>query len=104
MSFSLTDSIHEAVNYARVSTEDQADRKTIENQLEFCTKYCDLHQINLTEVYKDDGITGTIPLQDRPDGRRCLLMPPPASSRPCSSTSLIAWAVPLVSYSTQSTI
>lgn len=72
MSFSLTDNIHEAVNYSRVSTEDQADRKTIENQLEFCTKYCDLHQISLTEVYKDDGITGTIPLQDRPDGRRLL--------------------------------
>lgn len=72
MSFSLTDSIHEAVNYSRVSTEDQADRKTIETQLEFGAKYCDLHEIKLTETYKDDGITGTIPLQDRPDGRRLL--------------------------------
>lgn len=72
MSFSLIEAIHEAAQYGRVSTDDQEKRGTIETQLEFGAKYCDLHQIKLNEVYKDDGITGTIPLQDRPEGQRLL--------------------------------
>lgn len=31
--------------YARVSSDDQAERGTIENQLEFARKYADLHQL-----------------------------------------------------------
>lgn len=31
--------------YARVSSEDQAERGTIENQLEFARRYCDLHRL-----------------------------------------------------------
>jgi site-specific DNA recombinase len=58
--------------YARVSSEDQQERKTIENQIEFAAKYCDLHQLNVMESYKDDGITGTIPLEMREAGRRVL--------------------------------
>lgn len=58
--------------YARVSSEDQADRGTIENQLEFARKYCDLHQIRVNDWYKDDGITGTLPLEQRPEGQRLL--------------------------------
>ena len=46
---------------ARVSTDDQADRGTIETQIQFGTKYCDLH-----EIYKDDGVSGTIPLPKHP--------------------------------------
>lgn len=48
-----------AVLYTRVSTEDQADQGTIDNQIEFGNKYCDLHQIPLQKIYKDDGISGT---------------------------------------------
>lgn len=58
--------------YARVSSEDQAERGTIENQIEFATKYCDLHQLEIVEWYKDDGVTGTIPLEQRPEGKRLL--------------------------------
>jgi site-specific DNA recombinase len=58
--------------YARVSSEDQAERGTIENQLEFARKYCDLHQLDIFDWYKDDGVTGTIPLEQRPEGRRLL--------------------------------
>lgn len=58
--------------YARVSSDDQAERGTIENQIEFANKYCDLHQLEVVEWYKDDGITGTIPLEQRPDGKRLL--------------------------------
>ncbi len=58
--------------YARVSSEDQAERRTIENQLEFAEKYCDLHELNVVEWYKDDGVTGTIPLELRNEGKRIL--------------------------------
>lgn len=58
--------------YARVSSEDQAERGTIENQLEFANKYCDLHQLEIVDWYKDDGVTGTIPLESRPEGQRLL--------------------------------
>lgn len=58
--------------YARVSSEDQAERGTIENQIEFAAKYCDLHQLEVVEWYQDDGVTGTIPLEMRDEGRRLL--------------------------------
>ncbi len=60
------------VVYARVSTDEQADRGTIEAQLDFAKKYCDLHGITIMKIYKDDGITGTIPLQSRPMGAELL--------------------------------
>ncbi|MED0678563.1 recombinase family protein [Aneurinibacillus thermoaerophilus] len=58
--------------YIRVSTEDQAERGTIENQIEFATKYCDLHQLEIVDWYKDDGISGTVPLELREEGKRML--------------------------------
>ncbi len=61
-----------AAVYARVSSEEQAERGTIENQVEFAVKYCDLHQINIVEWYKDDGVTGILPLEERPEGKRLL--------------------------------
>jgi site-specific DNA recombinase len=58
--------------YCRVSSDEQQERGTIENQIEFATKYCDLHQLNIIDWYKDDGVTGTIPLEERPEGTRLL--------------------------------
>jgi site-specific DNA recombinase len=58
--------------YARVSSEDQAERGTIENQLEFARKYGDLHQIEIVRWYKDDGVSGTIPLESREEGAKLL--------------------------------
>jgi site-specific DNA recombinase len=58
--------------YARVSTEDQADRQTIDAQKKFLRRYCDLHGLEIAGWYADDGISGTVPLEDRPDGRRLL--------------------------------
>lgn len=58
--------------YARVSSDDQAERGTIENQLEFARKYCDLHRIGTALWYKDDGVTGTVPLESRPAGSQLL--------------------------------
>ncbi len=53
--------------YCRVSSEDQQERGTIENQIEFATKYCDLHQLNIIQWYKDDGISGALPFELRPE-------------------------------------
>jgi site-specific DNA recombinase len=61
-----------AAVYARVSSEDQQERRTIETQLEFARKYCDLHQIDVVEWYQDDGVSGTIPMEDREAGTRAL--------------------------------
>ncbi|WP_044642612.1 recombinase family protein [Risungbinella massiliensis] len=58
--------------YVRVSTDDQQDRGTIENQLEFARKYCDLHQFDVVEWYKDDGVSGTLPLEERDAGAKLL--------------------------------
>lgn len=61
-----------AAVYCRVSSEAQQERQTIETQVEFAQKYCDLNNIEITEIYKDDGITGTLPLGDRPAGSQLL--------------------------------
>ncbi|ABK61503.1 recombinase family protein [Clostridium novyi] len=58
--------------YCRVSTEDQQERKTIENQISFAEKYCDLHELKLFKIYKEDGVSGTIPLEDRPQGKQLI--------------------------------
>ncbi|HCB92560.1 MAG TPA: recombinase family protein, partial [Selenomonas sp.] len=62
----------QAAVYCRVSSEAQQERQTIENQIDFARKYCDLNNIEITEIYKDDGITGTLPLGDRPAGSQLL--------------------------------
>jgi len=61
-----------AAIYARVSTEDQAERQTVQAQLDFLRKYCELHQTAIAGEYVDDGVSGTVPLGDRPEGRRLL--------------------------------
>src|SRR3954469_1992707 len=58
--------------YARVSTEDQAERQTVAAQTDFLRRYCDLHGLPVAGVYVDDGISGTTALEDRPEGRRLL--------------------------------
>ncbi|MEN3012859.1 MAG: recombinase family protein [Dictyoglomus thermophilum] len=58
--------------YCRVSSEDQAEKKTIENQIDFAKKYCELHNLEITEWYKDDGVSGTIPFEKRSAGRKLL--------------------------------
>src|SRR5215218_1822779 len=55
-----------------VSSEEQRDRETIELQEEFLEQFCRLYELEVADVYKDDGISGTIPLHERPEGRRLL--------------------------------
>jgi site-specific DNA recombinase len=58
--------------YLRVSSEEQRDRETIEIQDEFLEQYRSLYELEVAEIYKDDGISGTIPLHERPEGKRLL--------------------------------
>src|SRR5215213_7910485 len=56
----------------RVSSEEQRDRETIEIQREFLQEYCRLYGLKVAQVYADDGVSGTIPLHERSEGRRLL--------------------------------
>ncbi|GGH16965.1 recombinase family protein [Paenibacillus segetis] len=63
----------DAVVYARVSSEDQQERETIETQIEYADKYSDLYNINIKDYYKDDGVSGHAhSLEERPDGKRLI--------------------------------
>src|SRR5262245_9642061 len=56
--------------YARVSSEGQADRGTIEGQADFLHRYAELHSLDVAGEYFDEAITGPTPLRERPAGRR----------------------------------
>jgi site-specific DNA recombinase len=58
--------------YLRVSSEEQRDRETIEIQRDFLEQYRNLYELEVADIYKDDGISGTIPLHERVEGRRLL--------------------------------
>jgi site-specific DNA recombinase len=58
--------------YLRVSSEEQRDRETIEIQRQFLDEYCRLYKLEVAGVYADDGVSGTVPLHERPEGRRLL--------------------------------
>jgi site-specific DNA recombinase len=59
-------------HYLRVSSEEQRDRDTIEIQDKFLDEYCRLYELEVAEIYADDGVSGTVPLYERPAGRRLL--------------------------------
>ena len=58
--------------YLRVSSDEQRERESIKTQREFFEQYCKLYGLEVTETYADDGVSGTIPLHERPEGRRLL--------------------------------
>jgi len=58
--------------YLRVSTEEQRERQSIATQREFAERYCQLHSLSVYRVYADDGISGTVPLEQRCEGSQIL--------------------------------
>src|SRR5919107_3474606 len=58
--------------YLRVSSDEQRERESIKTQREFFEQYCKLYGLEVTEIYADDGVSGTAPLYERPEGRRLL--------------------------------
>src|ERR687894_1810412 len=58
--------------YLRVSSEEQREKATIKIQREFLDGYCRLHGLEVAGWYQDDGVSGALPLHERPEGRRLL--------------------------------
>ena len=60
-----------AVAYIRVSTTDQRDRGvSLEAQAQALTAYCTMRGLELVETIEDAGVSGSVPLAKRADGRR----------------------------------
>ena len=72
--------------YMRVSSEEQKTKETIGTQDQFLREYVALYGLEVVKVYKDEAISGTVPLGERPAGRSCSLTRRAASSTRCSST------------------
>jgi DNA invertase Pin-like site-specific DNA recombinase len=62
--------MEKAVIYCRKSRDD--DGNTIEMQRDRLTAYCALHNYEIVEVIEERGVSGTMPLGDRPDGKRVI--------------------------------
>lgn len=73
--------------YMRVNSEEQAERMTIGTQEEFLEQYRALYGRDVTGVYKDEAISGTVPMHHRPGGGLCRKAPSRAPSTWSSSTS-----------------
>jgi site-specific DNA recombinase len=58
--------------YLRVSSEEQREAGTIQTQTEVVRAYAERMSFEIVETYADEGISGTIPLHERPAGRRLL--------------------------------
>jgi DNA invertase Pin-like site-specific DNA recombinase len=58
--------------YLRVSTEEQRERQFIETQREEIQRNCLAHGLTILREYAHDGVSGTVPMEDRPAGRDLL--------------------------------
>jgi site-specific DNA recombinase len=58
--------------YARTSTEEQAERHTIAVQLTEVRHYCEAYEHEIVEEFIDEGVSGAIPLAERPSGARLI--------------------------------
>jgi site-specific DNA recombinase len=58
--------------YLRVSSEEQRERQTIQTQREFLFDYARVMELEVVGTYPDNGVLGTIPLDERSEGRRLL--------------------------------
>lgn len=59
--------------YCRVSSDDQKDRDTIENQIETLETYIESKEdFEIYKNYLDDGVSGTVAFENRPGGKNLL--------------------------------
>lgn len=62
-----------AIGYVRVSTEEQADSGLgLEAQRRRIISYCSMKNLELAEMFCDDGVSGSKPLKKRPQGVKLL--------------------------------
>ena len=52
--------------YMRVSSEEQKTKETIETQDDYLEEYCKLYRHEITSIYKDEAVSGTVPMSERP--------------------------------------
>jgi site-specific DNA recombinase len=64
--------VNATVVYARVSSDEQRERQTIETQRHFGQSWAELHQLVIERWFLDDGVSGTVPLTERPSGAELL--------------------------------
>ncbi len=62
-----------AAIYLRVSTDEQRERQSIATQRTFAQSYCTTNNISPCGWYEDDGVSGMIPLDERPYGAQLLV-------------------------------
>lgn len=68
-------STRRVATYERVSSEDQRDRETIKTQTAQLARQLDADPgVELVARFVDDGISGMVPMEARPDGARLLSM------------------------------
>jgi len=67
-----TDKPQRVAVYCRVSSDEQAEANTIQNQVDYARRYLDLNGVQAVEFYLDEGVSGTIPFAEREQGRRLL--------------------------------
>lgn len=58
--------------YLRVSTDEQRDIGTIETQREELLRYCEREGHAVVVVCEDNGVSGSVPLEERPGGKALL--------------------------------
>lgn len=59
--------------YCRVSSDDQKDRETIENQIDILNTYIEFkNELSVFNHYLDDGVSGTIAFENRPAGSKLI--------------------------------
>lgn len=58
--------------YGRVSSDEQKEQNTIEVQLHAVRQWCEQQGHEIVETFADEGVSGAIPLADRPAGARLI--------------------------------
>lgn len=56
----------------RVSSEEQKTKESIATQDDFLESYCALYSLEAVSIYKDEAVSGTVPLRERPGGAQLL--------------------------------
>lgn len=69
----MIDRPRRVATYERVSSEDQRERETIQTQTEELARQLELSpEVELVDRYVDDGVSGAIPMAERPGGKRLM--------------------------------
>ena len=58
--------------YGRVSTDEQRTKQTIENQKAALEDYVTTNNLKVYKSYYDNGVSGALPLDERPQGSKML--------------------------------